>query len=455
MCLPNVARAVVTYNVLSFGAKGDGVRDSTGPFLKAWASACSSTQSTTIYVPKGRYLLKNVEFRGPCKSKIKVQIDGTLVAPLDYNAVGKSRSWILFIKVNRVGVVGGTLDAKGFSFWSCHKSRSNCPVVDNVQLGERHCDKRLNIDKQPANVKIIAPDDSPNTDDIHVQGSTDVTIKGCNIRTVDDCVSIGPGTSGLRMERIQCGPGHGVSIGSLAREYNEAGVENVTLINSDFIGSDNGLRIKSWARPSTGFLKKILFQNIVMKNVENPIIIDQNYCPNKLNCGGKTSGVKISDVTYKNIVGTSATKVAVTFDCSPTTPCTSIMLQDVKLNYHNNTPQSLCDEEELHSFVLVTIPPRSSATWKKSQPKVQYDELQLALLECVASLPPAQHSPAHPPTEQPSSHPSQSPALPLVLPTPSTDSTTSNTVSTTIGVGLPVCSIRSRHAVAEATLSGT
>ncbi|KAM7461395.1 hypothetical protein LguiA_029516 [Lonicera macranthoides] len=396
MCLPNVARAVVTYNVLSFGAKGDGVRDSTGPFLKAWASACSSTQSTTIYVPKGRYLLKNVEFRGPCKSKIKVQIDGTLVAPLDYNAVGKSRSWILFIKVNRVGVVGGTLDAKGFSFWSCHKSRSNCPVVDNVQLGERHCDKRLNIDKQPANVKIIAPDDSPNTDNIHVQGSTDVTIKGCNIRTVDDCVSIGPGTSGLWMERIQCGPGHGVSIGSLAREYNEAGVENVTLINSDFIGSDNGLRIKSWARPSTGFLKKILFQNIVMKNAA---------------------------------------------------PFFSLA--------RFSLPLSSGDEEELHSFVLVTIPPRSSATWKKSQPKVQYDELQLALLECVASLPPAQHSPAHPTTEQPFSHPSQSPALPLVLPTPSTDSTTSNTVSTTIGVGLPVCSIRSRHAVAEATLSGT
>ncbi|KAM7461394.1 hypothetical protein LguiA_029515 [Lonicera macranthoides] len=359
MCLPNVARAVVTYNVLSFGAKGDGVRDSTGPFLKAWASACSSTQSTTIYVPKGRYFLKNVEFRGPCKSKIKVQIDGTLVAPLDYNAVGKSRSWILFIKVNRVSVVGGTLDAKGSSFWSCRKSRSNCPVGArsimfnwandivissltsiNSQLMHLVINSCNNV--MVSNVKIIAPDDSPNTEGIHVQGSTDVTIKGCNIRTGDDCVSIGPGTSGLWMERIQCGPGHGVSIGSLAREYNEAGVENVTLINSDFIGSDNGLRIKSWARPSTGFVKKILFQNIVMKNVENPIIIDQNYCPNKLNCPGKTSGVKISDVTYKNIVGTSATKVAVTFDCSPTTPCTSIMLQDVKLNYHNNTPQSLC-----------------------------------------------------------------------------------------------------------------
>ncbi|KAM7461433.1 hypothetical protein LguiA_029554 [Lonicera macranthoides] len=270
MCLPNVARAVVTYNVLSFGAKGDGVRDSTGPFLKAWASACSSTQSTTIYVPKGQYLLKNVEFRGPCKSKIKVQIDGTLVAPLDYNAVGKSRSWILFIKVNRSIMFNWANDIVISSLTSINSQLMHLVInsCNNVMV---------------SNVKIIAPDDSPNTDGIHVQGSTDVTIKGCNIRTGDDCVSIGPGTSGLWMERIQCGPGHGVSIGSLAREYNEAGVENVTLINSNFIGSDNGLRIKSWARPSTGFVKKILFQNIVMKNVENPIIIDQNYCPNKLN----------------------------------------------------------------------------------------------------------------------------------------------------------------------------
>ncbi|KAM7465450.1 hypothetical protein LguiB_013012 [Lonicera macranthoides] len=286
----------------------------------------SSTQSTAIYVPKGRYLLKNVEFRGPFKSKIKMQIDGTLVAPLDYNAVGKSRSWILFIKsivfnwANDIMINGLT----SINSQLMHLVINSC---NNVMV---------------SNVKIIAPDDSPNTDGIHVQGSTGVPIKGCNIRTGDDCVSIGPGTSGLWMERIKCGPRHGVSIGSLAREYNEAGVENVTLINLVFTGLDNGLRIKSWARPSIGFVKKILFQNIVMKNVENPIIIDQNYYPNKLNCHGKTSGVKISDVTYKNIVGTLAIKVAVTFDCSPTTPCTSIMLEDVKLDYLNNAAQSLC-----------------------------------------------------------------------------------------------------------------
>lgn len=59
-------------------------------------------------------------------------------------------------------------------------------------------------------VKLIAPDQSPNTDGIHVQSSTGVTITGSTLQTGDDCVSIGPGTKNLVMSRLNCGPGHGV-----------------------------------------------------------------------------------------------------------------------------------------------------------------------------------------------------------------------------------------------------
>ena len=74
------------------------------------------------------------------------------------------------------------------------------------------------------------------------------------------------------------------SIGSLAKELNEDGVENVTLSSSVFTGTQNGVRIKSWARPSNGFVKNVFFQNLIMKNVQNPIIIDQNYCPSHKGC---------------------------------------------------------------------------------------------------------------------------------------------------------------------------
>ncbi|XP_059448176.1 polygalacturonase-like [Corylus avellana] len=346
-------------NVVSFGAKPDGKTDATQAFLKAWASACSTAGASTIYIPKGRFLLKATVFRGPCKSRITVQIDGTLVAPLDYRALGNSGYWILFIQVNQVAVYGGTLDAKGAGFWACRKSGKTCPVgarsitfngANNIvisgltsinsQLSHLVINSCNNVEIR--NVKLIAPDQSPNTDGIHVQTSTGVTIQGSTLQTGDDCISIGPGTKNMLIRNIKCGPGHGISIGSLGKEVNEAGVQNVTVTNAVFSGSDNGVRIKSWARPSNGFVRNILFQNIVMNNVENPIIIDQNYCPNNQGCPTQGSGVKISGVTYRNIKGTSATSEGVTFDCSPSSPCRGIRLEDVKLTYMNKAATASC-----------------------------------------------------------------------------------------------------------------
>lgn len=127
-----------SYNVITFGAKPDGRTDSTQSFLRAWAVACRSAQASTIVVPKGRYLIKNAVFRGPCKSRITVQISGTIVAPNDYRALGKSDRWILFIKVDRLSIIGGTLDGKGAGFWACRKSGRNCPVGTRVSNSENY-----------------------------------------------------------------------------------------------------------------------------------------------------------------------------------------------------------------------------------------------------------------------------------------------------------------------------
>lgn len=53
--------------------------------------------------------------------------------------------------------------------------------------------------------------------------------------------------------------------------------------------------------------------------------------------------MKISQVTYKNIQGTSATQQAMKLECSKSNPCTGITLQDIKLTYNKGTPAtSLC-----------------------------------------------------------------------------------------------------------------
>ncbi|XP_047311093.1 polygalacturonase-like [Impatiens glandulifera] len=385
---PSKEAAAASYNYINvvssnYGARGDGRTDSSQAFLKAWGAACSSAEPSLIYIPDGHFLINSsLTFKGPCKNRINIRILGTLFAPTDFRALAATHSWILFIQVNRITLTGGgTLDAKAAAFWACRRnttsSSSSCPasgarsltfnwandiVIDGLKsMNSQFMHLVINScnNVMVRNLRILAPDESPNTDGIHVQHSTGVTISTCTIRTGDDCISVGPNTKNLWMERIQCGPGHGVSIGSLARDYSEGGVQNVTLTNSVFTASENGLRIKTWARPTTAFVKNIHYRNIVMKNVHNPIIIDQDYCPNNQACPGQSSsGVKISDITYQNIKGTSATPVAVLFKCSKSNPCRGIKLQDISLSYMNRPAQSSCLNTN-HGSSLRVVSPKS------------------------------------------------------------------------------------------------
>ena len=80
---------------------------------------------------------------------------------------------------------------------------------------------------------------------------------------------------------------HWCSVGSLGRKEKENGVQNVTVQSCRLSNTQNGVRIKSWGRPSTGFGRDIRFQHITMTNVKYPIIIDQNYCPHHQDCPGQ------------------------------------------------------------------------------------------------------------------------------------------------------------------------
>ncbi|XP_051118299.1 polygalacturonase-like isoform X2 [Andrographis paniculata] len=289
--------ATAGYSVVQFGAKGDGRTDSTAAFQAAWKAACNTAVSSTVSVPKGTFLLRPVSFTGPCRNRILFQISGTIVAPDDYNAIGKSEFWILFYKVTRLTVVGGTVDAKGQRFWSCRKNGNNhCPpgarsisfqwcsnvVVSGLSsLNSQTVHIAINecSNMRLQNLRIVAPAGSPNTDGVHVESSRGVTVIGSSIKTGDDCISIGQGGMNVWLERIGCGPGHGISVGSLGNGFNEAGVQNVTVTNSMFTRTQNGVRVKSWARPSGGYARNLVFKNLVMRYVANPIIIDQQYCP--------------------------------------------------------------------------------------------------------------------------------------------------------------------------------
>ncbi|KAI8568573.1 hypothetical protein RHMOL_Rhmol02G0211700 [Rhododendron molle] len=364
-----------TYNVVTLGAKGDGTSDSTNSFLSAWRAACDSVYPATIYVPPGKYLVGKTVFGGVCKSSaINIHIDGTLLAPADYRVIGSLDNWLVFEHVTGVSIYGGgTLDGQGTGLWACKASGQSCPLgattleftnSDNISIrGITSVNSQMFhiVINRCNNVKVLgvtvqASGNSPNTDGIHIASSSEVTIMNSNIATGDDCISIGPGTTNLWIEQINCGPGHGISIGSLGWALEESGVHNVTVKTVTFTGTQNGVRIKTWAKPSNGFVNGVLFQHITMVNAANPIVIQQNYCPGGHNCPNQVSGVKISNVTYQDIHGSSATQVAMEFDCSKEQPCSGIILQDINLEGSSLPAKSSC-VNAAGSNLGVVVPP--------------------------------------------------------------------------------------------------
>ncbi|GAU51583.1 hypothetical protein TSUD_188230 [Trifolium subterraneum] len=108
----------------------------------------------------------------------------------------------------------------------------------------------------------------------------------------DDCISIVNASSNIKMKRIHCGPGHGISIGSLGKD-NSTGVVTKVILDTAFIkDTTNGLRIKTW-QGGAGYVKGVRFQNVMVENVSNPILIDQFYCDSPSSCQNQSSALEI------------------------------------------------------------------------------------------------------------------------------------------------------------------
>lgn len=129
-------------------------------------------------------------------------------------------------------------------------------------------------------VNITAPGDSPNTDGIKIGLSSNMQISNTRISTGDDCIAILSGNTNFDIYNVTCGPGHGISVGSLGKDKDERNVEGLRVKDTVFTGTTNGLRIKTWESPASSIvISNLVYENIQMINVENPIDINQKYCP--------------------------------------------------------------------------------------------------------------------------------------------------------------------------------
>ncbi|XP_050374783.1 polygalacturonase-like [Argentina anserina] len=230
---------------------------------------------------------------GPCRAPIQFQIQGTLQAPKDRSQLDES--WVYFRNINMLTLTGGgTFDGQGELSWmdSTPVDISFKTVNNSIISGLTFMDSaKFHIKVHDSNnvkfqrVTITAPEDSPNTDGIHIAKSSRITVSDSNIATGDDCVSTGDGSSQILVSNINCGPGHGISIGSLGKYENEQPVVGITVKNCTLTCTTNGARVKTWPdSPGTSVATNILSQDIIMVNVKNPILINQNYCDRGKSC---------------------------------------------------------------------------------------------------------------------------------------------------------------------------
>jgi len=109
---------------------------------------------------------------------------------------------------------------------------------------------------------------------------SNIHISNTNIGTRDDCIVILSGTTNLDISNVKCGSVHGISVGSLGKNKDEKDVKHLTVRDTVFNGTSDGIRIKTWeSSASIIVVTNFIYENIQMIDVGKPINIDQKYCP--------------------------------------------------------------------------------------------------------------------------------------------------------------------------------
>nr|GME00986.1 exopolygalacturonase clone GBGE184-like [Ipomoea batatas] len=317
--------------------------------IRAWNKACHSKGAAKVVIPRGTFRAGEVIFEGPCTAKpIVIEIKGTVVADSDLS-IYTSNYWFIIEHVAGVEVTGGgTMNGRGEDVWQfdADEKIKNAPLLpvslifQGVNRSGIHDIKFVNSkgfhmkvsdcnDFNVAKLRITAPGDSPNTDGLHISGSTNVNVSDLVVGTGDDCVSIGDGNTNLLVTRVTCGPGHGISIGSLGKREKETDVKGVTVRNCTLISTTNGARIKTYRDSPKLKASGIIFEDIVLHNVTHPIIIDQDYNSKSRK---EPSNVKLKDVRFRNIRGTASKKhPAISLTCSQAVPCEDVELANIDI----------------------------------------------------------------------------------------------------------------------------
>ncbi|CAD6333016.1 unnamed protein product [Miscanthus lutarioriparius] len=336
--LPDAAESRILLTLHDFGAVGDGVADDTKAFADAWTAACTAADNVILNVPAGgTFQIWPLTLAGPCRSEIKLLISGDIVAPESPSdwGHGQRSQWLHFHKVQDLKITGGgIIDGRGQQWWAQSSLMRAQPAPKAVHFEDcqgisvkgitlqnsqsYHLTFTRSSDVEAKYLRVTSPEDSIDTKGIHLVDSFNVHVMDNLISTGDDCVSIVGKCEDVRLSAISCGPGHGISIGTL-------GVNN-----------------------SVDYVEKIKVDTLFISNDENGVRVRTTKAA--------ATAVQVEKINYIDITGTSASKHAVRFSCSDAKPCRHLSLVNVNLSRVDGNKASSCCRKAFGRSIGTVIP---------------------------------------------------------------------------------------------------
>ena len=295
----------------AYGAKADGTTKDTKAIQGA-IDDCAKAGGGTVELSGGTFL------SGPVVLKSNITLDVAKGATLmgspdhtDYPAKTEFRapgtqSLVSATDAENVSITGGgTIDGNGESWWNQARSTRGSGIVGEVQFRPRlvvfdHCKhvqmEGVTVQNSPSwqivpyytdditirNIRVLAPQRSPNTDAIDPFSSSNMVIDHVYADVGDDNIAIksgiinspGPDSPSKNITITDCEfmHGHGLSIGSEIA----GGAQNIHAERIHFKGTDQGIRIKA-NRDRGNDVSNISFKDITMEDVKTSILISEYY----------------------------------------------------------------------------------------------------------------------------------------------------------------------------------
>ncbi|PKI77921.1 hypothetical protein CRG98_001713 [Punica granatum] len=360
-------------SITDFGGVGDGRTLNTKAFQEAIyrIQHLRRRGGTLLYIPPGVYLTGSFNLtshmtlylaRGAVIKAVQDTWTWPLIAPLPSYGRGRERPggrYISFIHgdgLRDVVITGenGTIDGQGDVWWNMWRQRtlrftrpnlvefvnSKGIIISNVifrnspfwNIHPVYC-RNVVI----RYVTILAPYDSPNTDGIDPDSSSNVCIEDSFISVGDDLVAVKSGWDeyGIRYGRLSSSitirrltgtsPFAGIAVGSEV----SGGVENVFAENINLYNTGIGIHIKTNIGRG-GFIKNITVSDVYMENVRKGIKISGNVGDHPDEYYNRNALPYVKGITIKDVWGVKIQEAGL-IQGLKNSPFTGICLSNVNL----------------------------------------------------------------------------------------------------------------------------